>query len=101
MNGAPLVESVESSAYTIPTDLPEADGTFAWDHTTVVVVQARAGGQVGTGWTYGSPACAAVVRNDLEPVLRHRDALAVPAVWSAMVRQLRNIGRPGIAGMAL
>jgi L-alanine-DL-glutamate epimerase-like enolase superfamily enzyme len=101
MSGGPPVDSVEASAYTIPTDLPEADGTFAWDHTTVVLVQVRAGGQVGTGWTYGSPACAAVVRNDLAPVVTHRDALAVRAAWSAMVRQLRNIGRPGVAGMAL
>jgi len=101
MSEGPLVESVEASAYTIPTDLPEADGTFAWNHTTIVVVQVRGGGQVGTGWTYGSPACAAVVRQDLGPVVIRRDALAVPAAWSAMVRQLRNIGRPGVAGMAL
>ena len=29
-------------AYTIPTDAPESDGTFAWDSTTLVLVEAHA-----------------------------------------------------------
>ena len=29
------------AAYTIPTDAPESDGTFAWDATTIVVVRRR------------------------------------------------------------
>jgi hypothetical protein len=35
--GAP-VERIGVSAFTIPTDGPEADGTFAWDSTTMVLV---------------------------------------------------------------
>ena len=35
------VESLAVSAYTIPTDEPESDGTFEWDSTTIVVVEAR------------------------------------------------------------
>jgi L-alanine-DL-glutamate epimerase-like enolase superfamily enzyme len=97
----PVVESVEASAYTVPTDVPEADGTFAWDRTTLVLVQVRAGKTIGAGWTYGSSACATVVSHDLAPVVVGQDALAVPAAWSRMVRQLRNIGRPGVGGMAL
>ena len=38
-------------AYTIPTDAPEADGTFAWHETTLVVVTVEAGGQTGLGYT--------------------------------------------------
>jgi L-alanine-DL-glutamate epimerase-like enolase superfamily enzyme len=97
----PVLESVEASSYVVPTDQPEADGTIAWDSTTLVLVQARAGGETGTGWTYGSVGCATVVERDLAPVVLGRDALAVPATWLAMVRSLRNIGRPGVAGMAL
>ncbi|OOK67713.1 mandelate racemase/muconate lactonizing enzyme-like domain protein [Mycobacterium kansasii] len=42
--GEPIpVESVEASAYTIPTDAPESDGTLAWDSTTFVLVSVRAG----------------------------------------------------------
>ena len=40
------VEQLEVGAYTIPTDAPEADGTLAWDATTIVVVHARGGGEV-------------------------------------------------------
>jgi len=97
----PPVEAVEASAYVVDTDQPEADGTFAWTSTTLVLVQVRAADETGTGWTYGSRACAAVAQHDLAPVLVGQDALAVPAAWTAMVRALRNTGRPGVAGMAL
>ena len=42
-----------ASAYTVPTDRPEADGTLGLGPTTMVVVQVRCGDDVGTGWTYG------------------------------------------------
>jgi L-alanine-DL-glutamate epimerase-like enolase superfamily enzyme len=95
------VESVEASAYTVPTDRPEADGTLTWDATTLVLVQVRCDEQVGTGWTYGSPACVEVVNALLRPLLVGRGPLDTGAAWSAMVQALRNIGRPGIGGMAL
>jgi hypothetical protein len=31
------IRPVEWTAYRVPTDGPEADGTFAWDATTIVV----------------------------------------------------------------
>ena len=34
-------------------------------------------------------------------VVRGRDAMAVPGSWSAMVAAIRNLGRPGIASMAI
>ena len=37
---APALEGIETAVYVIPTDAPEADGTLAWDETTVVVVTA-------------------------------------------------------------
>ena len=43
----------------IPTDAPEADGTYAWDSTTLVLVEARAGGKTGLGYTYADTATAA------------------------------------------
>ena len=39
------IEESRSSAYTIPTDAPEADGTLAWEATTIVVVHAAGGGE--------------------------------------------------------
>jgi L-alanine-DL-glutamate epimerase-like enolase superfamily enzyme len=101
MKGLATISEVRASAYTIPTDAPEGDGTFGWDSTTLVLVEVDAGGQTGTGWTYGSPACATVVGHHLAPVVEGRDATDVPGCWSAMQAALRNIGRPGVAGMAL
>ena len=95
------IDDVVVSAYTIPTDAPEGDGTFAWDSTTLVLVQVIAGGRTGTGWTYGSPACGTAVKRDLAPIVTGRDAFDVGECWAAMVAGLRNIGRPGVAGMAL
>jgi len=37
----PPVEAVSAAAYTIATDRPESDGTFAWDSTTMVVAVNR------------------------------------------------------------
>ena len=95
------VERVEAAAYTVPTDAPEADGTAAWDSTTLVVVRAHAGGRTGTGWTYGPAACAAVVRDQLAGVVVGRPAHAVVGSWQAMVTAVRNATRAGAAGYAL
>lgn len=97
----PPVDRVEAGAYTVPTDAPEADGTFAWTATTLVLVQVRADGVTGTGWTYGARACQAVVEDLLAPVVCGRDAMDVPGAWSAMNTALRNAGRVGVGSMAL
>ena len=44
--GDTLIDSVHASVYTVPTDAPEADGTLAWDSTTMILVQARDGGRI-------------------------------------------------------
>ncbi|MFZ2175928.1 MAG: enolase C-terminal domain-like protein, partial [Rhodococcus sp. (in: high G+C Gram-positive bacteria)] len=85
----------------VPTDSPEADGTLAWESTTLVLVRVSAGGHVGTGWTYAPPATAAVVTGTLADLVTSRDPMHVPGLHEAMVRAIRNAGRPGIAGCAL
>lgn len=95
------VRAVDAAAYTIPTDAPEADGTFKWTSTTLVLVTGRAGDQVGVGWTYAPPACARFVRDDLAGMVCGTDALDVGGVFDAMVKSARNAGRPGIAGYAI
>jgi hypothetical protein len=50
VNG-PAVTALETAVYVIPTDVPEADGTLAWDKTTMVLVKARAGAEQGLGWS--------------------------------------------------
>src|SRR5579884_1433724 len=95
------IEQVEVSAYTVPTDFPEADGTFAWKHTTLVLVEATAGGVRGVGYSYADVATAQLIKEALTDVVARRDAFAVPAAWSAMVHQVRNLGRPGVCSMAI
>ncbi len=95
------IERVEVATYTVPTDAPEADGTLAWEATTIVVVHAHAGGRVGLGYTYGDRACATLIDSKLSAAVVGRDAGAPRAAWEAMVRVIRNDGRPGIASMAI
>src|ERR1051326_3312640 len=80
-------------AYRIPTATPESDGTFEWDSTTLVVVHIDG----GFGYTYANPATAAMIR-DLLDVLEPDE---IEKSWAAMIRAVRNVGRRGIAAMAI
>lgn len=95
------VEALHARACTIPTEQPESDGTLAWDSTTVVLVEARADGVVGHGYSYADAAAADLVERVLAPALRGHDALATERAWWAMAGALRNVGRPGIGSHAL
>lgn len=95
------IGQVTAAAYRIPSDAPESDGTFRWDSTTLVVVEVGAGGERGLGYSYTHDAAAILVNELLAGVIRGRDALAVPAAWAAMVREVRNLGRPGLAATAI
>jgi L-alanine-DL-glutamate epimerase-like enolase superfamily enzyme len=101
--GAPdvAVEGVDVTAYTVPTDAPESDGTAEWEATTMVLVEVHAGGETGLGYTYGDVASGTVVDSVLRDVVAGRDAMAVGAAWEAMGRACRNLGRPGVASMAI
>lgn len=97
----PLIEQLAVSAYSIPTDFPEADGTYAWDQTTLVLVEAGAGGQTGLGYSYASAAAAQVAGGVLARVSIGRSALSISGCWMAMRAELRNAGRPGIGATAI
>jgi L-alanine-DL-glutamate epimerase-like enolase superfamily enzyme len=95
------IESVGVGVYVVPTDAPEADGTLSWDATTMVLVRARSAGAEGIGWTYGSAACEAVITGKLAGVVAGRDVLDVGGAHDAMVKAVRNDGRPGAVGYAI
>jgi L-alanine-DL-glutamate epimerase-like enolase superfamily enzyme len=95
------VESVESSAYSISTDRPESDGTLEWDQTTIVVVEARGGGERGLGYTYGDQAIGTLIGSKLAGCVEGVDAMSPPAAWGRMQRKIRNDGRQGIGAMAI
>ncbi|HEU5243527.1 MAG TPA: enolase C-terminal domain-like protein [Gaiellaceae bacterium] len=95
------VERLDVHAYSIPTDQPESDGTLEWDSTTIVVVQARAGGKIGLGYTYCDAAAGEVVNAQLAGVVEGEDVMDVRAAWLRMGAQVRNAGRPGIGFCAI
>ena len=95
------VTAVRAATYVIPTDEPEADGTLAWDQTTMVVVHVTAGDQKGLGWSYASPAAQTVITGMLSGVVEGCSAMDVPGSQEAMCRAVRNVGREGIAATAI
>src|SRR5439155_26700715 len=81
----PAIERLDVSVYGVPTEGgPESDGTLTWDHTTVVVVEAAAGGVTGLGFTYGPPACGSPAGDPLRAAVSGLDAFDLPATGGAM-----------------
>ncbi len=95
------IENLVVSAFTVPTDFPESDGTITWDKTTIVIVEAIAGGKRSLGYTYADVATAKLIDELLKDIVIGKDAMNVPGFWKEMVHSIRNLGRPGIASMAI
>ena len=95
------VERLDVAAFTVPTSSPESDGTLEWNETTIVIVRAEAEGNSSLGYTYADIATAQLIDSKLKPIVVGRNAMCVPEAWLAMVRAIRNLGRPGICSMAI
>ncbi len=95
------IESVDVTAYDIPTDGHESDGTLQWDSVTIVVAEVSAGGRTGLGYTYAHRSVATLIADKLADAVVGRNALDVGDAWAAMVGAIRNLGRPGIASTAI
>jgi L-alanine-DL-glutamate epimerase-like enolase superfamily enzyme len=95
------VERLVVTTCAVPTDAPEADGTFEWSSTTIVVVEAIADGHRGLGYTYADAAAADVVGRVLAPLVEGGDPFAVRRHWAEMQHAVRNAGREGIAATAI
>jgi L-alanine-DL-glutamate epimerase-like enolase superfamily enzyme len=79
----------------------ESDGTLQWHSTTMVLVEVHAGDVTGTGYTYADASTGVLIRDLLADVVCGQDAMAIGKIWAAMVASVRNLGRPGIAAMAI
>jgi L-alanine-DL-glutamate epimerase-like enolase superfamily enzyme len=96
------IERLEISVYRIPTDFPEADGTFRWDATTLVLVEAVAdSGLRGLGFSYTAAAAGKLIEDMLAEAVIGRPVEHPGAAWEAMVRAVRNVGLPGVAATAI
>ncbi len=87
--------------YTVPTDAPEADGTFAWKSTTMVLVTLEAGGKCGLGYTYAAAVTGKLAHSLLQKVVHGKDVFAHSAILQAMYHEVRNSGETGIDVMAI
>lgn len=88
-------------AYTIPTDAPEADGTFGWNSTTLVVVELQAAGVTGLGYTYSHPVTAPLCRDLIEKIAVGSDVWKSGDLFHRLRVSQRNYGREGIGATAL
>jgi L-alanine-DL-glutamate epimerase-like enolase superfamily enzyme len=95
------IERLEAEAFRIPTDAPEADGTIAWDATTLVVVHAYGGAATGLGYSYTDSSAAGIIRTTLAKAIANCDVFDVSGAYVAMRQSVRNVGRDGIAASAV
>lgn len=96
-----IIRETAVSAYKIPTEEPESDGTLQWDHTTLVLVSIKAANSTGIGYTYANAATARMIADELFPLVKEESAMDIPGLWAKMNRKVRNLGGTGIAMMAI
>jgi L-alanine-DL-glutamate epimerase-like enolase superfamily enzyme len=89
------------SLYTIPTDSPEADGTFSWASTSMVLVQLECGPVHALGYSYADHATAVLARKLLTEHVIGSDPLCHPATLQKLLAAIRNLGETGVAMMAI
>lgn len=92
---------VRARAFKVPTDKPEADGTIAWNSTTLVVVEVSGGNLVELGYTYADASITALIETKLAETISGLDAMEPQVAWRAMQRAVRNLGREGLAATAI
>jgi L-alanine-DL-glutamate epimerase-like enolase superfamily enzyme len=95
------IGTVKARAYTVPTDEREQDGTLDWDSTTLVVANVEAGGYEGIGYTYAEKGNAGLIGGKLAKTIEGRDAFDIPGCVATMEREVRNMGRRGLAATAI
>lgn len=101
MFGSCMITQANVAVYTVPTDAPEADGTFSWTSTTMVLVSLEAGGKLGIGYTYADAATGKLVQSLLDKVVRGADVFSQGAIRQELYREVRNSGETGITSMAI
>jgi L-alanine-DL-glutamate epimerase-like enolase superfamily enzyme len=103
MHGGGMIRigQVRVTAYTVPTETPESDGTLEWEKTTLVLVEIAAGGREGMGYSYADVSTAKLIESLLAEVVVGLNAFDIPGTHAAMLHQIRNLGRPGIVSMAI
>ena len=98
---------LDNSTFSEAVTLQRCARLLAGDLASWVIVDVERAGElrrqfvIGPHWSYTSAAAQAVVHEVLADAVVGRDALDIAGSAAAMARQVRNIGRPGVASMAI
>lgn len=96
-----IIKDLKVSAYTVPTDAPESDGSIEWDRTTLVLVEINAGGKMGVGYSYTDVASAFFIEKNLKTIVEGKNAMNIPFMLQSMIHSVRNDGNCGVVSMAI
>jgi L-alanine-DL-glutamate epimerase-like enolase superfamily enzyme len=100
-SGFARINQIRVRAFKIPTPYPESDGTLVWNETVLVLVELRADGAHALGFGYADLATAHFITTHFLELLKNADSTNIPFLHEQLIHRLRNMGRPGIASMAL
>jgi hypothetical protein len=82
------IDRLDVSAYIIPTDFPEQDGTADWDKTVLVLARVHGSGRMGLGYSYAALSTALstarLIDSNLKTLVEGGDALSAGAAYAAM-----------------
>lgn len=95
------IKDLKVSAYTIPTESPESDGTIKWNSTTMVLVEIQAAGKTGIGYSYADVSSAFFIDKSLKEFIIGKDAIQIPFILKTMIEGVRNSGNYGVIAMAI
>ena len=95
------IDKINVTAYKVPTDQLESDGTLEWDSTTIIITEISAGGKIGLGYTYSHESTADLIKDKLYRIIHESNAMDITQNWNNMYKAIRNIGRPGIVSSAI
>lgn len=95
------IKDIEVSAFKVPAEEPESDGTLQWESTTLVLVEISAGGEKGIGYTYANQSAGILIESLFKDRIIGADCLNIPSIWLSMAKAIRNQGNCGVAYMAI
>lgn len=61
----------------------------------------NSGGKRGFGYSYADPATAELIRHAFAQLVEGHDAFRIERIWAGLSHAVHNIGRRGIAAMAI
>jgi L-alanine-DL-glutamate epimerase-like enolase superfamily enzyme len=94
------VQRLDVSAFRVPTSR-YVNGSPASNETTVVIVEAEAGGVRGLGYVYADVETAKLIDSVLKRVILNKNAIQVVSAWGSMRNAIRTQAWPVAGSIAI